>query len=286
LHYALRQNARVLVAEDNAVNRQVAVGQLKRLGYIAEAVPNGLAVLEALKNTSYDIILMDCQMPEMDGDETTQRIRARRSSAPQPYIIALTAHAMQGASEKCLAAGMDDYVSKPIVLETFAAALNRGLSAGLKTTFLNTKRSAAGTGVVQPESEKALCGKTLQELKNLGMDIGPLFFPQLLETFVQDGVKHLAALQSAIAGDESERLGREAHALKGASLTIGAQGMADVCKQLENLGSARSVQGAAELFAHLGHQFEQVKTEIDKEKENLQAQARSKELLVLSAGAK
>jgi two-component system, sensor histidine kinase and response regulator len=122
----LRQNMRVLVAEDNAINRRIALGQLKRLGYTADAVPNGVAVLEALDRAHYDIILMDCQMPEMDGYEATRRIRAGQNNSPPPYIIAVTAHAMQGAREKCLAAGMDDYVTKPIVFETFAAALARG----------------------------------------------------------------------------------------------------------------------------------------------------------------
>ena len=119
----------MLIAEDNAVNRQVALGQLKHLGYNADSVPNGLAVLEALDRTGYDIILMDCQMPVMDGYEATRRIRARKSDFPIPYIIAVTAHAMQGESEKCLAAGMNDYISKPIVFETLAAALGR---AGVK----------------------------------------------------------------------------------------------------------------------------------------------------------
>jgi CheY-like chemotaxis protein len=83
-----------------------------------------------LEHASSDIILMDCQMPGMDGYEATRRIRARQGTTPQPYIIAVTAHAMLGASEKCFAAGMNDYVSKPIVLETFAAALDRGLCDG------------------------------------------------------------------------------------------------------------------------------------------------------------
>ena len=136
---ALPQNTRVLVAEDNAVNQQVALGQLKQLGYTADAVSNGLAVLEALDHAHYDIILMDCQMPEMDGYEATRRIRARRDNVPPPYIIALTAHAMQGASEKCLAAGMDDYISKPIVLEMFAAALARGVPPEEKKTMRQPK---------------------------------------------------------------------------------------------------------------------------------------------------
>ena len=131
------QKARVLIAEDNAVNQQVALVQLEQLGYRAEAVPNGLAVLEALNRTPYDIILMDCQMPEMDGYETTRRIRTRTENFRQPYIIAMTAHAMSGDTEKCLAAGMNDYISKPVQLDAFAAALARGLSKKVETTPLN-----------------------------------------------------------------------------------------------------------------------------------------------------
>ena len=258
----LQQNARVLVAEDNAVNRQVALGQLKHLGYTADAVPNGLAALEALDHTPYDIVLMDCQMPEMDGYEATRRIRARRDNFPPPYIIALTAHAMQGASEKCLAAGMDDYVSKPIMLEKFAAALARGVSARAKRTLVNDRSSTSWNGSVKHESEPALCKKTLQDLTELGLDMGPSFFPELLETFEHDAVAHLAVLRGAIAGCDTGRLAREAHALKGASLTIGAQGMADICSQLETLGTAKSVEGASQELSRLEDEFDRVNNEI------------------------
>ena len=260
-----RQRARVLLAEDNAVNQKVALGQLKQLGYSADAVPNGLAVLEALERNYYDIILMDCQMPEVDGYEATRRIRARSGNLPQPYIIAMTAHAMQGDSEKCLGAGMDDYISKPVQLEAFAAALARGLAAGVKTTLLNKGRDA-GIGGVEDGSESALCGKTLQGLKGLAANMGASFFPQLLESFEHDTIGHLGALQVAVAGGDTGRIREEAHALKGSSLTIGAQVMAGICQELESLGTAQKLEGAADLIGRLECEFDRVKYQIEQEK--------------------
>jgi two-component system sensor histidine kinase/response regulator len=146
------EKVRILLAEDNSINQKVALGQLRQLRYRADTVANGLEVLEALQLVSYDIIFMDCQMPEMDGFEATRQIRKQEQSLEQPcpwkspvYIVALTANAMQGDSEKCLAMGMDDYLSKPVRRSELQAVLERSkvaIQIDRATTFAN--RSISG----------------------------------------------------------------------------------------------------------------------------------------------
>jgi two-component system, sensor histidine kinase and response regulator len=134
----------------------------------------------------------------------------------------------------------------------------------MKMTPPDNRRDAATLPDGQ-RTDDALCKKTLDGLKEIGADLGPSFFPRLLEIFRQDAIEHLAVLHSAIAGGETTQLGREAHALKGASLTIGAKGMAVICRQLENLGTAQTLEGASAALAQLDDEFDRVKSEIDHE---------------------
>ena len=115
----------VLLAEDNAVNQKVALRFLERMGYNADAVGNGLEAVNAFQTRNYDLVLMDLQMPEMDGLEASRRIRRTLPAERQPKIIALTANAMQGDREICLDAGMDDYISKPVKMHEIVAAIRR-----------------------------------------------------------------------------------------------------------------------------------------------------------------
>ena len=214
---------RILLAEDNAVNQEVALGNLRKLGYCAEVVTNGLEVLYALETKPYDIILMDCQMPELDGYETTRQIRQRERGAHRTRIIAMTANAMLGDREKCLAAGMDDYVSKPVHRAELRAALER-----------QSPQPPA------PLSEKVLRGIVDDEIDELA---------RLVDIFNATAPASIAKMREALAARSAHQLAEAAHALKGSSGSLGATTLREVCAALEKNGRDGQLEGADDLIA-------------------------------------
>ncbi len=254
----------VLVAEDNLVNQKVVVRMLKKLSYRVDVVANGREAVEAVTNISYDAVLMDCQMPEMDGYEATRAIRAREASEESRGtengkheveenerrdtsdkirgtrrlpIIALTANAMKGDRERCLEAGMDDFLSKPVKSELLQAALER--------CFQESKESSHEI----PESEPAITipsidPQTLQELRSLGGEDDPEFVNSVIEQFLTDLPNHAAAIRSAISQQDPQALMKAAHACKGSCRNMGALVLAEICLALESLGQTSTVDGA------------------------------------------
>jgi signal transduction histidine kinase/DNA-binding NarL/FixJ family response regulator len=211
---------RILLAEDNEVNQRVALQMLKRLGHGADVARNGREVLARLERSAYDVILMDIQMPEMDGLETSRQVCARRPAGQRPWIIAMTAEALHGDREQCLAAGMDDYLVKPVTLDKLGEALAR----------------------CRPPGEAVIDVGTLDQLRDdLGGD-EPL--AGVIATFLEKTPEVLATLREAASGPDVDALRRMAHMLKGSSAMLGARALAARCLELERAADGGTVADA------------------------------------------
>jgi signal transduction histidine kinase/ligand-binding sensor domain-containing protein/DNA-binding response OmpR family regulator len=222
---ALGLRGHILVVDDNPTNRQVALFQLQSLGYRGEAVGDAQEALERLARERYDAVLMDCEMPGMDGFEATQEIRRREKEDRHTVILALTAHAMVGAREKCLQAGMDGYLTKPLRLEPLQEALLAWIP-GIPAA----RRLPAPSGA--PDIEDGLDPSVWAGLHHLEALAGPGTIAELVGTYLEDAPQRFVQLQEAWMARDWERAGRLAHDLKANSATLGALALS---KQFESL---------------------------------------------------
>ena len=240
---ARQKPLRILLAEDNIVNQKVALRLLERMGYRADVAANGLEVLDALQRQVYDVVLMDVQMPEMDGYETSLRVRQQLPPARQPWIIAMTAHSMQGDRERCLVAGMDDYVGKPVRVEDLTLALERSMPATI-----------GGDGASDGSLDRAVLDHLRATVNGQEMDV----VTELIEIFLDDTPHQLEAMRAALAAGDPEHLRMAAHTLKSSSATLGALSLSALCAELEAMGREGTVQGAAEKVAQVEDEYARV----------------------------
>jgi len=235
-----RSALRILLAEDNAMNQKVALRLLERLGYRADVATNGLEAIEALEQRPYDVVLMDVQMPQLDGLDATRRICERWPEERRPHIIAMTANALPEDREACFAAGMNDYVAKPIRAEELVTALKRA------------KPLANGDGRSEPVEYVALDDGALKNLRDLG---GDEFLDEVIDAFLADAPELVATLRRSLDDGNAEELRRAAHTLKSNGATLGAEGFADLCRTLEQRGKAGELDGASELVDRIEQEY-------------------------------
>jgi PAS domain S-box-containing protein len=241
-------SVRILLAEDNVTNQQVAVGMLRKLGLSADVVANGHQVLEALVNRRYDLVLMDVQMPEMDGFEATRTIRSNGDASKRAVpIIAMTAHAMQGDREKCLEAGMDDYISKPVTPSNLLQVLDKWLTQ-LDTAVVGYQPPSIPDVVIFDE-------EVLIERMSGDRKLARL----IAREFLSDIPKQLVTLKSNMAASNAKGVERQAHSIKGAAAAVGADALMKLAWELECAGKASDLETVSLGLAKLENAFAQLK---------------------------
>ena len=250
--------ARILLAEDNITNQQVALGLLKKLGLRADAVANGAEVLEALESIPYDLVLMDVQMPVMDGLEATRQIRNSVFSVNDPTIpiVAMTAHAMQGDEERCLSAGMNDYVSKPVAPQALARVLEKWLNE--ETSSVPLQKVAA----TEKTSHSEYPVWDLAGLMERVMDDQELAV-QVLDGFPEDIFQRMYALEAFLAAEDCVGAERQAHAINGASGIVGGKALRAVALEIEKAAKAGLLAEASQNVPELIRQFDTLKEAIE-----------------------
>jgi CheY-like chemotaxis protein/HPt (histidine-containing phosphotransfer) domain-containing protein len=268
----------ILLADDNVINLKVALRLLLQLGYKADTASNGLEAIRAVEQKPYDVILMDVQMPEMDGLDATRRIRQRQQEPTPPghfqrpiVIIAMTANAMQGDREKCVAAGMDDYLPKPVRPEALQAMLELQAARVLNLAAQDQKRPATTAEPAAPASSgaptltvlpAAVGGPSVAEQPPIDMDRLNEFaggslenYNELVALYLKQTTEQLELIRTALAEGNAERASRVAHSCAGASATCGMSAIVPLLRQVEQLTQEGKVSAANELVPAIDHEF-------------------------------
>jgi signal transduction histidine kinase/HPt (histidine-containing phosphotransfer) domain-containing protein len=263
----IRQRTRILLVEDNLVNQQVEMRMITRIGYQAERADNGRIALEKLAHANFDIILMDCQMPEVDGYTATREIRRREGAARHTCVIGVTAHALAGDREECLRAGMDDYIAKPVMPEDLAAIIDKWVGiANMSDSRAKVAHSSSAAAASQsPESGQqaplalVIDEAVLAELREYQNPGDPDFVTELIGVFTEDLAARLVQINAGLQAGDANRVRQAAHALKGASGELGAQRMREICSRLELSAAAGSIATAPALLRELEDEAIQVR---------------------------
>jgi CheY-like chemotaxis protein/HPt (histidine-containing phosphotransfer) domain-containing protein len=227
---------------------------LEKLGYYVDTVVNGAEAVEKLQHGLYDAVLMDCQMPEMDGYAATREIRRREGAGRRTIIIAMTASAMSGDREKCLAAGMDDYVTKPVRSEELQQTLQRHLAQGAQDPS-----AALGEAAMHLAGDAELVAR----VKELEQEVGAEAMQELVGEFLADTARSLERLENALRGSDTAQAVEMLHALVDCSANVGAIRLAEVCSRLESAIQASDAQDCGPALAQLAEVYRSVAFELE-----------------------
>jgi len=263
--------AKVLLAEDNLVNQQVAKGVLRKLGCRVDLAMDGREAISDFEKHHYDIIFMDCQMPRMDGYEATAEIRRLETSSSAGRhipVIALTANALSGDREKCLAAGMDDYVSKPFDKQRIIKVLKHWLPDNLKVTPPKGPRQEDHQ-VVEPTADTPVLEyEALEGIRSLQSEGAEDILTKIISLFLEDTPKQLKKLEQAIRDQDANKICSIAHSLKSSSANLGAIKLSLCFKNLEQKGRDNSLLMATKLFEETKIEFQNIIEPFKKEMVN------------------
>jgi signal transduction histidine kinase/DNA-binding response OmpR family regulator/HPt (histidine-containing phosphotransfer) domain-containing protein len=260
-----RGKRRVLLAEDNPVNVEVASAMLEGLGLDVSRAGNGAEALHSVQASEYDLVLMDCQMPVMDGFAATSEIRRHeraRGRERQLPIIAITANALQGDRESCLAAGMDDYLSKPFTQQALGQTLSRWISLPrsnwppLEASSADIPAALPALAVLPIVADKLINHQALDNIRALSPANGNALLERVLQAYLRDTPGHLITLRNAIAARDTCSLRKAAHSLKSSSANVGAEALAQLCKDMEQLGRNDIIDGTDSLLAAMEREFQ------------------------------